>query len=424
MQKNIWILHHYATPPSMSGLTRPYDFSRQLKKHGYKSTIFASAYLHYTSESLILGKHRYIEYLYDEIPFIFIRTPKYSGSGISRMRNMVSFTYSVLFASRDLIRSRKKPDVIYASSPHALTLIAGVRLAKRLGIPCICEVRDLWPESFVAYGIVKKDNLLLKLLYAGEKWIYKKADKLIFTMEGGKDYIIEKDWDRGHGGPVDLNKVYHINNGVDLDSFNYNKEHYKLDDNDLNDDTVFKVVYTGSIRLVNQVGIILDIAKWLQDNGHGSIKFLIYGAGDQVGMLEQRIKDEGIKNVFFKGRVDKKYIPYVTSKGNLNIVVGINRPLHRFGTSANKRFDYFASGRPTLATTTVAYSLIKRYKAGSEIPLNRGGMKDIEAIANEIIRYRDMPQKEYKQYCNNALKAAKDYDFKVLTEKLIDIINA
>ena len=74
MSKNIWMLHHYATPPSMSGLTRPYEFSKQLKGYGYKSTIFASAYLHYTNENLISDKSKYIKYIYNEIPFIFIRS--------------------------------------------------------------------------------------------------------------------------------------------------------------------------------------------------------------------------------------------------------------------------------------------------------------------------------------------------------------
>ncbi len=33
-----------------------------------------------------------------------------------------------------------------------------------------------------------------------------------------------------------------------------------------------------------------------------------------------------------------------------------------------------------------------------------------------------MPKEEYNVYCENALKAAKDFDFKVLTDKLEKII--
>lgn len=33
-----------------------------------------------------------------------------------------------------------------------------------------------------------------------------------------------------------------------------------------------------------------------------------------------------------------------------------------------------------------------------------------------------MPKEEYKKYCENALIAAKDFDFKVLTDKLEEAI--
>lgn len=82
MKKNIWIFHHYATPPSMSGLVRPYELGKQLKKKGYESTIFASAFLHYTKENLILDKKRYVEYLDNGVRFIFVRTSEYKGNGL------------------------------------------------------------------------------------------------------------------------------------------------------------------------------------------------------------------------------------------------------------------------------------------------------------------------------------------------------
>ena len=76
---------------------------------------------------------------------------------------------------------------------HPLTLVAGIKIAKQFGIPCICEVRDLWPESIVAYGALKRNSIIAKILYQGEKWIYKKADSIIMTWEGGKNILSIKD---------------------------------------------------------------------------------------------------------------------------------------------------------------------------------------------------------------------------------------
>ena len=106
-----------------------------------------------------------------------------------------------------------------------------------------------------------KDNPLIKLLYRGEKWIYKKADALVFTMEGAYDYIVKQGWEK----EIPRSKVHYINNGVDLEQFDYNKEHFRVEDPDLNDPNIFKVVYTGSIRRVNNLGLLLDAAKCVKD---------------------------------------------------------------------------------------------------------------------------------------------------------------
>ena len=41
-----------------------------------------------------------------------------------------------------------------------------------------------------------------------------------------------------------------------------------------------------------------------------------------------------------------------------------------------------------------------------------------EALAEGILKFYNMPKKEYDTYCKNALRAAQDFDFKVLTDKL------
>ena len=76
-------------------------------------------------------------------------------------------------------------------------------------------------------------------------------------MEGAYDYIVEQGWEN----EIPRSKVYHINNGVDLEQFDYNTEHFRVDDPDLDDPNTFKVVYTGSIRKANGLGILVDAAK-------------------------------------------------------------------------------------------------------------------------------------------------------------------
>ena len=142
-------------------------------------------------------------------------------------------------------------------------MVAGIKIAKKFGVPCICEVRDLWPESIVAYGALKRNSVIAKLLYQGEKWIYKKADSIIMTWEGGKDYIIDQGWDN----QIDLKKVKHISNGVVIDTFDKNSEENKIMDSDLDNKEYKNIVYAGSIRKVNNLGMLLDAAKIIQNQG-------------------------------------------------------------------------------------------------------------------------------------------------------------
>lgn len=414
MKKNIWIMNHYATNMFQEKAGRHYWFSKCLLEEGYKPTIFCASTIHNSDKQIKMSKAKFLTKIVDNIPFVFVKTTPYSGNGLKRIMNMICFYKNLFSVTKKYAKRYGKPDVILASSVHPLTLVAGIKIAKKFGVQCICEVRDLWPESIVEYGNLKRNSIIAKILYKGEKWIYEKADKLIFTMEGGKDYIINQKWDIEHHGLIDTKKVYHINNGIDIELYDNNKKMNVINDEDLVDVQNFKVIYTGSIRHVNKVEKILDVAKILSNY---NIKFLLWGAGDQVDILKKRVEDEKINNVVFKGFVDKKYIPYITSNADLNIILGENSFLFQYGGSLNKMFDYFASGKPLLSTFTMGYSLIDSYKAGIELTDSSS-----VSIADNILYFANLDEETYNDYCDNAHRAARDYDFRNLTLKLINII--
>ncbi len=156
---------------------------------------------------------------------------------------------------------KEKPDVIYTSSPDLFVAFFALVFGRKKKIPVVVEVRDLWPESIVEYKRMSRKNPIIQVLYQLEKWIYKKADRLIFTMPGGKEYIKDKGWDKA----IDLRKVHHINNGVDLEEFEANKKKYFLEDEDLKSQTIFKAVYVGSIRLVNHLEDIVNAAEDIEE---------------------------------------------------------------------------------------------------------------------------------------------------------------
>lgn len=416
MNKKIWIMNHYATNMYFNEGGRHYWFAENLIKQGYVPTIFCANTRHNTGDYIDVGDEKYSIDIKCNIPFIFVKTTKSIGNGIDRIKNMVLFYKNLFHIAKKYAKENGKPDVILASSVHPLTMVAGIKIAKKLGVPCICEIRDLWPEAIFAFNKAKEKSLLGRVLIAGEHWIYKKADALIFTKEGDTDYIKEKKWDTSQGGDIDLSKAYYINNGVDIDAFNQSIAKVAFKDEDL-DQPNFNVIYVGAIRPVNNVGNILDAAKILRE--HKDIQFLIYGDGNQREALEKRVTEEKIDNVKMKGLVHKKVIPYILNKSSLNIL-NYSQTQYNWsrGNSSNKLFEYMASGKPVISTVKMGYSILEKYSCGLELE-----NASAQELADGILKVKNMSEEEYKKMGDNAKKGADDFDFKVLTNKLIKVIN-
>lgn len=417
IKKEVWIFHHDATPPNIRGFSRPYDFGRYLNKAAYNTTVFASSFLKYGDYNLIANKDKYLVDNSSEVPFVFVNTPSPNKGLKLRFLNMAVFYKNIFTVVKRYLKNdqAKKPEVIIASSPHPLVMLAGIKIAKKLKIPCICEVRDFWPEVFFFGGLMKEDSLIGKILLWGEHYIYKKADAIIFLKEGDYTYLTDKKWDKESGGKIDLAKTYYINNGVDNKQFAKDVLNNQLDDKDLLSDK-FKVVYTGSISPTNDINNILDTALLLQK--HQDIVFLIYGSGSEQETIKARIVKEKITNVLMKGDIDKKYIPYVLTRSSVNL---LNYSQDRYnwsrGNSSNKLFEYMASAKPIISTVKMGFCPLEKYRCGISLEENSP-----QYLAKAVLKLKNMPKEDYDKMAINAKKAAEEFDFEILVKKLITVI--
>ena len=402
----IWLINHYAVPPRYYPLARQNYFAKYLMRAGHEVTIFAASTVHNSDLNLIEDDTPYREDVVDGVHYVLIRCKSYHGNGVSRILNMLEFARKL----PGVCNKYPRPDAIVATSMPPMSCAAGIKLARKYGCRGIAEIADLWPESIVAYGIAGPRNPAVLYLRRLEKWIYTKSDAVVFTMEGAYDYIKEQHWESA----VPRSKVHYINNGVDLELFDYNREHFKAEDKDLEDPETFKVVYTGSIRRVNGLGLLLDAAKAVRDP---RVRFLIWGDGDERPMLEQRVKDENICNVVFKGRVEKKFVPSIVSRADVNYIDPFSDSVSKYGISSNKLFEYFAAGKPILVQARERYNPVKTYHAG--ICLQSLTATDLAA---QIDAFAQRDEAGYQGYCVGASAAAKEFDFKKLTDTLMNVI--
>jgi glycosyltransferase involved in cell wall biosynthesis len=408
-KKTIWLINPSAMPPYKEQRIQTLKRAEYLQKNGHNVYIIGGSYFHNTDINLITDKTLFIEKEYDGIKFIHVRNKTYLNNTILRIYSLLEFHLRLFTVAKSL----SKPDVIslYTTIPFSNVVYY---LAKRLKAKLVLDVVDLWPESFVALGLVSKYNPILWFAYNAEKWIYKKADIIVFSMEGGADYIKEKKWDIESGGSINLDKVKYINNGVDLNDFNSNKNNFIINDSDLNNDTLFKVIYLGSIRLANGVELILDAAKYLEHIPN--IKFLIYGNGPERENLKKRIESENIKNVILKDEwVELKYVPYILTMSSLNLLNYTKNPIFNFGGSQSKSFQYMASGKPICSNIQMAYCPINKFNLGISKEFSNA-----KEYSDAILNIYNLSDSSYKELCNNALATAKKYDYEYLTIKYIE----
>lgn len=411
---NIWYLHHYATPYELPGLHRPFEFGEYFHKSGHQITVFSSSYLHYAGSNMIEDGACYLTKQYGDTTAVFVKTCGYENSGAKRVINMLQFGAKLPKIAKRYAKENGKPDVIIASSPHPFTMLAGLKIAKKFGIPCICEVRDFWPEVFFFGGTIKETGLIGRILLRGERYIYKKADGLTFLKEGDHTYITDKGWSTEQGGPIDMDKCIYINNGVDIALYDKRITESVYEDEDLNGDR-FTVVYCGTIRPVNNIDLILDTAKLLGD----AYRFLVFGTGNCVDALQKRINDEQIGNVKLKGYVDNRFVPSILHHSSLNLLnySGTAYNWSR-GNSSNKLFEYLASGKPVLSTVKMGYDILERYACGTSVEHTTP-----EEIADKIREIKELEPAAYQDMCQHARVAAEDFDIPHLAGRYLEEID-
>ena len=403
----IWFVNKEAAPSSeFATHMRTLRQAKFFQDKGYEVKVFCSAVVH---NSKIVHKFEGIchEEIHDNVPLVFVKCPEYDESFVKRVLSFIVFSINMLRIKMD-----SKPDIIVHESKTPFDILC-MRLAKKYKARYIVDIEDLWPFEFEQVGVISKNNPILKLFYRLQRYIYSKGEHVVISMEGGQDYVRERKWDKEQGGPIDINRVHYVNNGISLEEFKYNAENYTVYDDELTDKDIFKVIYLGSIRLANNLDQLIDAAKYLQDEP--KIKIMIYGDGPEREKLEQRCEKEHIDNVKFKARwTELKYVPYVLSCADLHIL-NYGKNWAPYGGSMNKMMMAFASGKPMVSNADLPYSEINRHNLGVDKVFNNP-----EEYAQAIKSIYEMPKNEYDAMCNRVKEVAKRYDINYLCERFAE----
>jgi len=407
--KNVWILNHYAISPDMAGGTRHYDLSRQLVKRGHKVTIFASGFEHSAKRYIkVKPKDKFRVEDFNGVRFVWLNTIPYYGNNWRRIINMISYGARVLRVAKKF----EKPDVIIGSSVHPFAVIAAWWLARRYKARFIFEVRDLWPQTAVEMGAIKSKGVPARILYAWEKFMYKKAEKIIVLLSNAKEYIKKRD--------IDSKKIVWIPNGVDLQQFD-NSKHLnaslevakvfgKYKDK-------FKVVYVGAHGPANGLEVVIDAAYSLFKKT-ANIHFFLIGNGPEKEKLIKKAQEKAIDNITFLDSVPKSQIPSILQQSDLLMFCLRHLGIYKYGISPNKMYDYLASGKPVIMSGDAINDVI--HEAGAGITVES---ENPEALAEGIIKIQKMSLEERQKLgANGRIYVEKYHSTRVLGDILEKIL--
>ena len=370
--KNVWILNHYAQEPGGAGGTRHYSLAKHLVDYGWNASIIAaSVELNTGRQRLFPGEKRRLS-KFGNIPFLWVRTPRYKGNGGGRMINMLVYSLRVLLPWTT--RKLGRPDVIIGSSVHPFAAAAGAILARRFRVPFVFEVRDLWPQTLVDLGRLQEKSIITGGLRFLEKWLYRRANKIVALLPQAADYIVPL------GIPAD--KIIWIPNGVELDGY--------PEPSELSKDGTFTLMYFGAHGQANGLDNILKAMSELQNRPDmQNIKLRLIGDGPTKQTLIQLAQKLELNNVEFEDPVPKNKIPSLAEQADAFVFNLIDSPVFNYGVSSNKLFDYLAGARPIIFACKSSNNPVAEANAGITVKPDNP-----IALANAISDLVNMPIEE------------------------------
>ncbi|MCK1438334.1 MULTISPECIES: glycosyltransferase family 4 protein [Bradyrhizobium] len=401
--KSVWILNHYAQEPGGPGGTRHYSLARSLAQHDWSATVIAASTEHGTGrERLMPGESRRLDTL-DGVPFLWVRTSSYSGNGADRVRNMLSYTRSVLKAEHT--RQLERPDAIVGSSVHPFAAWAGLRLARRYGVPFVFEVRDLWPQTLVDLGRLSERHPVTLGLRVLEHHLYKHAAQIVVLLPRASEYI----------EPLGIaaEKIVWVPNGIELDIFPSPQPKQAAD--------AFTVMYFGAHGTANGLDNVLRAIGLVQaSNAERLINLRIIGDGPLKPSLIQMARQMDLRNVSFENPVPKKQIAAVAADADAFIFNLIDAPVFKYGISSNKLFDFMACARPVIFACNADNNPVQTAGGGVTVPAGNP-----QALARAMMDLSRLSQtQQQKMGLANRKHVEENYGFDRLGAKFAGALEA
>lgn len=326
----ILYLHQYFRTPCMSGGTRSYEMARRFVQAGHEVHIITS------DTDAFQYDTRWRTEVIDGINVHWLAVPYSNKMGL--LRRLKAFFRFAMKAGP--YASSLKGDVVFATSTPLTIAFPGIFASRKLKIPLVFEVRDLWPEVPIAMGIIRSP-LTRYIARRLESWAYRNSARVVGLSPGMCEGIATTGYSE--------HNIRCIPNSADLHLFDtpadlglaFRSKRPWLGQAKL-------LVYGGTFGRVNGATYLVSLAVAMKEID-SSVRIL--GVGDGADFL--RVKNDAAKagvldvNLFLESPIPKAEMPALLSAADatLSLVIPVEA---LWKNSANKFFDSLAAGRPII----------------------------------------------------------------------------
>lgn len=317
-------LHQHFNTPAMAGGTRSYEIGRRLVRAGHDVQMITA----WREPTERRGWFSTVE----EGIHVHWLPIRYANS-MSFWRRIAAFVSFAWHATRKA--SSLDADVIFATSTP-LTIAAPAMIASRKqGVPFVFEVRDMWPDVPIAFGIIR-NPLMISATRWFERLTYSRANSIIALAPGMRKDIIAKN--------VPAEKVAVVPNGCDLDlaetGTDVRTRHAWLGNRKL-------VIYAGAIGMANSVTYLVHLAARVSEVDP-EIRFVVFGEGSEREAVSNLAAEKSVlhKTLFLFGPAAKKDLAPWLKAADLHVALMKGPKVYLKDAVNNKFFDALAFGKP------------------------------------------------------------------------------
>ncbi len=397
----ILFLTHYFLPEVNAPATRTFEHARRWVEQGHQVTIVTCA--PNCPTGVVFPGYCNAWRTEESIQGIrVIRVWSYLTANKGFFKRTLNFLSYMLTAVWCAVRLRNI-DLVVATSPQFFCGWAGVLCHWIRGWPFVLEIRDIWPESIVTVGAMKRSRLMAFLEWL-ERRMYAAADHIVTVGDGYKEQLLTRN--------VPPEKISVVPNGVDISRVRPRPANPELRRR-WQADGKFVCAYVGTVGMAHGLDVVLEAAEKLRQSGRDDVQFWIVGDGAERARLEQTAKDRNLTSITFTGLVSKDQIDDVTASSDACLV-------HLRGT------ELFGTVIPSKVFETMALNIpiIMGVRGqAQEIVLNgRGGVAMIPDDADSLLACIDQVRSERSRFTQGRDYAARHYDRTVLADRMLEVL--